>query len=268
LEDKRNDTTIQETGKIRSHLAEYPCISKFLGRFIERGRSRFLVDVLNDESSSPDVKRLEKILRLGESHCEDFGAIFRERKAHLHKNMDSEVIDLLAEVRAFEFLNSSDFKEIKKIKRAKDMRTVDFTTVRSSQIYAVEVTRLGLSSSDSKKPVYIKNKADVKMVFGPDNRPIFSKLIRDAAERKYNQIKIFCNKFGGNYRGIIVVSAGRDYFISNEYVNNVMNMLPESVRIVLEQEWGAIGQGREYLNHLVMILGKKPSDVIVYPSID
>jgi hypothetical protein len=56
------------------------------------------------------------------------------------RGIDSEIINILAEVKAFECLHKNGFRDITKMKRKKDAKTVDFTAKRNNQHYAIEVT--------------------------------------------------------------------------------------------------------------------------------
>lgn len=254
---------------IKSNLEEYPFIKRFLGDIIDQRLAiedyeyGMLTACLLDEPSKPDLQRLESVLQLGEKHCADFKTIFHERTLPKNKGIDGEIINLLAEIKAFEYLHHNGFKEITKVKRRQDVKTVDFIATRNGENYAVEVTRLGLASSERKKHKYLLKKkymgAEITMVSGQNNIEPIRNQIRDAVENEYPQIKAFCKSRGGTWKGILVISIGRDYFIANKYVSTLMYLTPKSAKEAAKQEWESLKErpgDYKFLNHVVITMGK------------
>jgi len=264
--------------RIISNLSQYEYTRKFLGNAIRkrleiRGYTRGMLTahLLDGEPSKTDLTRLEYVLQLGEKYCTDFKHIFKERKVpNKDLAIDGEIINTLAEVKAFEVLYSNHFEDVKKIKPTQG-KAVDFTATQKGQNYAVEVMRFGLTQSKKKEPRYLINiensKFIVQLINGQDNVPIFRNIIRYAIQKKFPQIKDFCQKQQGQWKGILLLSIGRDYFIANKYANNPFNLTPSSTLYALKSEWDSIIQNTqyEYLKHVVITIGKDLDKVIMYP---
>ena len=164
----------QEAKLIKSNLEKYPFIKKFLGKLINQrlriecfAHGMLTANLLElNETNKLNLAKLECVLKLGESCCKGFKQIFQDKK-RLSKQSeiaDGQIIDILAEVRAFEFLYSQDFKDIADIKRVAGARTVDFTAQRNNEKYAAEVTRLGLAQSEEKQPVHMHETDSIRYI--------------------------------------------------------------------------------------------------------
>ncbi len=266
--------------RIKSNLSQYKHISKFLGNAIRkrmeiRGYTRGMLTahLLNGESSRKDLERLEHALQIGEKHCADFKHIFKERKLpNKDLAIDGEIINILSEVKAFEVLYSNHFKDVKKIKPIQE-KTVDFTASQKGQNYAVEVMRLGLTQSKKKEPRYMVNiensKFAVKIINGQDNIPVFRNIIRYAIQHKFPQIKDFCQRQQKQWNGILLLSIGRDYFITNKYATNPFNLTPNPTFQALKSEWDSIIQNTQYdyLKHIIITIGKDSDKIIIHPPL-
>ncbi len=266
--------------RIISNLSQYEYTRKFLGNAIRkrleiRGYTRGMLTahLLDGEPSKTDLVRLEHALQLGEKHCTDFKHIFKERKLpNKDLAIDGEIINTLAEVKAFQVLYSNHFEDIKKIKPTQG-KTVDFSATQKGQNYAVEVMRFGLTQSKKKEPRYLINignsKFIVQLINGQDNIPIFRNIIRYAIQKKSPQVKDFCQRQQGQWKGILLLSIGRDYFIANKYANNPFNLTPSSTLDALKSEWDSIIQNTqyEYLRHVVITIGKDLDKVIMHPAL-
>ena len=275
--------------RVISNLSQYPHIGKFLGNAIRkrleiRGYTRGILTahLLDDELSKKDLERLEQVLQLGEKHCIDFRRIFREMNLpNKDLAIDGEIINTLAEVKAFEFLYSNQFEMVKKIRRTQK-RTVDFFAVKKGMNYAVEVTRLGLAQTDRKKPVYlVKDKipphnipgirelvGEFFLISGKDNISRIIEAIRDTINKKLPQMKDFCQIQGDNWNGILIISTGRDYFVVNKYTKTEFEMHPNAVEEALKKVWGLLIEERgdfNYLHHVVITIGKDLGKEIIYP---
>ncbi len=266
--------------RIKSNLSQYAYIKKFLGNAIRRRleirgytRGMLTTHLLDGEPSRTDLVRLEDVLRLGEKHCTEFKRIFRERELpNRDLAIDGEIVNTLAEVKAFEVLYRSHFEDIKKIKPTQ-LKTVDFTATQKGQNYAVEVMRFGLTQSKKKELRYLTNVENstliVQLINGQDNIPIFRNIIRYAIQKKYPQIKDFCQRQQGQWKGILLLSIGRDYFTANKYANNPFNLTPSSTLHALQAEWDSITQDTqyEYFKNAIITIGKDLDKVIVYPAL-
>jgi hypothetical protein len=240
------------------------------------------------EWTKSDLDRLEEGLQLGKAHCTDFQLIFQERELPKDATIDGEIINILAEVKAFEFLHKHGFRDIIKLRREQDAKTVDFTAKRNKQIYAVEVTRLGLAQADRKKPRHMvednlirhtisgENKLVSECVgkwfltSGKENIPRIIETIRDAINSKYPQIKEFCQIQGGDWNGMLIISTGRDYFIMNKYAKTEFEMTQNAVEKALREVWNLrrYEQGEhKYLHHVVVTMTKDLSQAIIYPRL-
>lgn len=273
---------MKEAEIIKSNLANYPLIEKFLGNIIEQRLAvecyeygMLTAQLLDGEPSKPDLDRLEQVLKLGEeANCMDFKLVFQERELpNKDRLIDSEIINILAEVKAFEFLHKHSFRDVTKIKRKKDAKTVDFTAKRNSQNYAVEVTRLGLARSDKKKPKLDKLSRPpwLTIIYSkePQNKRRIAEDIYDEVIDKYPQIREFCQRQIGIWKGMLVISNGRDYFVAGRYENKLYELQPSTVREILKQEWKLLKEGQEYkyLHHILITMGKDLGKAIIYPEL-
>lgn len=286
---------IEETKKlVNSNLSRYPLIKKYLGPIIKR-RSAInlpekgaLTSSLLDynEWSEKDLERLEHALQIGEtSHCQDFKRIFKiGRLPEVQEIADGRIIDMLAEVKAFEFLCNHGFNETTYCKQKSNTRVVDFTTKKNGDNYAVEVTRLGLPKSNRKKPRYIVKDSipshnipglrelagEWFLISGKENIPRIIETIRGAIENEYPQIEGFCRLQGGIWKGMLIISTGRDYFVLNEYARTEFEITPSAVKEALEQVWNSLKKVREdykCLHHIVVTMGKDLRKAITYPRL-
>jgi len=286
--------TLKES--IISNLSQYEYINKLLGNAIRkrlaiRGYTRGMLtaNLLDGGISKKDLESLEYVLQLGEKHCADFKYIFKERKLpNKDLAIDGEITNILAEVRAFEFLWQRGFRDICKIRRKPDTKIVDFTARKDNQNYAVEVTRLGLAQADRKKPRHIieddlirytvseDNKLIGELVgkwfltSGKENTPRIMEAIRDAIHNEYPQIKDFSKIQGSDWRGMLFISTGRDYFVMNKYARAEFEMHRNAVEEALKRVWDLFQEEREdfrYLHHTVIMIGKDLGKTIMYPEL-
>jgi hypothetical protein len=271
----------QDVEIVKSNLEEYPSIKCYLGDIINQRlkiecyeNGMLTAQLLDGEASKPDLMKLEGALKIGEAKCTDFKAIFQERKLpNQDRAIDSEIINILAEVKACERLHKYGFSDITKTKRKKDAKTVDFTAKRNNQHYAVEVTRLGLASSDKKKPALDKSSRPPWLTImdskETQNTRRIAEDIYDKVIDKYPQIREFCQKQDNLWKGILVISNGRDYFVAGRYENKLYELRPHTVAQVLKQEWESLKKEQEYdfLNHIIITMDKDTDKVIVHPNL-
>lgn len=276
--------------KIINNLLKYNYINKYFGKAIRNrleieGYTRGMLTAhLLDEESKTDLEKLEHVLELGEKYCAGFERIFKER--HLPNKdfaIDGEIINTLAEVKAFEFLHNYGLSNISKMKRKIDAKTVDFTAKKDGQRYAIEVTRLGIAQADRKKPIYlVKDKlpahnlpgvrnlvGEFFLISGKDNIQRIIETINDTVENKYRQIKEFCQIQDSSTKGVIFISSGRDYFVMNKYAKTEFEMHPNTVKEALEKVWYTLKEESsdyEYLHHVVITVGKDLGKTIIFPD--
>ena len=283
---------VQDVGIIKANLEKYLFLKKFLGNIIDQRLGikgyecgMFAAHLLDDESSKSDLARLENALQLGETYCRDFERIFKSKRlSKVSEIADGQIIDMLAEVKAFEFLHVQGFEGITNFQRKGGTRTVDFTAAKNGRNYAVEVTRLGVPQSARKKPRYmVKNslpphnipgvrqlEGEWFLISGKDNVPRIMEAIRDAIENEYPQIKEFCQRQDNHWNGMLIISTGRDYFVMNKYAKTEFEITPNAVQDALKQVWNLMKEGREdykYLNHIVIVMGKDFGKAIIYPPL-
>lgn len=272
----------QDAEIIKSNLEKYLFIRKFFGDIVDQrlkiegyeyGMLTAHLFDLNEHTKS-DLDKLELVLQFGNSCCKEFNLVFQERILPQNpKTVDGEIINILAEVKTFELLCHYGFRDISKIKREKATKTVDFTAKRNGQNYAVEVTRLGLAKSDRKKPKLDKlSKSSLLTIIDskePKNRSRIAEDIYDEIIDKYPQIKEFCQRETGVWKGMLIISNGRDYFVAGRYENKLYELQPRTVAQVLKQEWESLKQWQEYecLHHIVITMGKDIDKVIIHPNL-
>jgi len=277
-------------GIIESNLKKYHFIEEFLGSIIKQRLAipcythGMLTGNLLDEQSDADLKRLESALRLGKLYCRDFKQIFRGRRLPQQSEIaDGQIIDILAEVKAFEFLHNQGFSDIASVERQSVSKTVDFTAKRNDRNHAIEVTRLGLAQSEKKQPVYYYKAStidyttkcedasgyEVSMMTEGLNNERIRKEICDAIQRKYSQIKEYCEREAGTWRGVLIVSSGRDYFAMGKYENKAYDQTPEKDFLeALEEVWERFKEKQkdEFLHRIVIIRGKDLRKAVICPS--
>lgn len=279
------DREVTQEATIMSNLSLYPLIEKFLGGIvkqrlgIEGYESGVLTAQLLDEHYKSDMQRLEQALTLGESNCESFKRIFQIGKLPQNQEItDARILDMLAEVRAFEFLFNIGGKNTSYLRQKSKSTTVDFITEIGNDRGAVEVTRIGLPKSTKKKSIFIaedtkrirlKNREhDVTWVLisGEDNRPTFKKTIGDAINAKYPQIKQFCQIQSETWKGVIAISFGRDYFVTKD-ARRDLSMFPEKIKEAIEMIWREQKNAYKYLDYVIFLLGKKLDRAFIYPDL-
>jgi len=284
----------RETEIIMYNLEKYPFIKHFLGNItkqrlqIECFTHGMLTAHLLEltELTKFDLERLEIVLQFGNSCCENFEFVFREDKLAQYEDADGKIIDILAEVRAFEFLCRHTFKDISKIRQRLNSKTVDFISKRNNGNYAVEVTRLGLAQSEDKQPIYDYKVStlDYEKKCEDANgwevrRPPKEKLnveriereIYDAVDNKYIQLRDFLKKSDSNWKGMLFISSGQDYFKMRRYENKGYDDVCENdFREALERVWQYIKgeQKDKSLHYIVITRGKKLGNAIISPSFD
>jgi len=271
--------------RVISNLSQYPNISKYLGKAIRKrleikGYTRGILTahLLDSEASKKDVERLEQVLQLGEKYCTDFKYIFKEMNLpNKDLAIDGEIINTLAEVKAFEVLYSNHFEDIKKIKPAQG-KTADFTAKRNDIPYAIEVIRINLPVSDKKSPKpdsekHIIDKSGVTLAsmyqYSSDTTgPKWEFTIKSATKEKYSQLEEYIKNQDKDAKGIIIISVGRDYFVS-KFARRDM-FLPRTLYKSLKNSFIELKQTETYpyLQHVFFIAGKLENQTHLYPELN
>jgi hypothetical protein len=285
---------------ITDNLEKYPLIKMYLGKIIEQrlqiecfthGLITANLLLLEEEKKDPlaleinksDLQRLEIVLQFGNSCCKNFNHIFKEENLTIYENADGKIIDILAEVRAFEFLCRNAFKETQKIIPNRSYKSVDFTAKKDNITYAIEVTRLGLSLSSEKQPVYdyqvgtfdygekCKDATGWEVRGTPEEELNVERItneIYDAINNEYKQLSDYLKKYDNSRKGVLLISDGQDYFKAGKYENKrydevCINDFQEALRKI----WDYIKEeNREkYLHHIIITRGKDLGKVIVSP---
>lgn len=289
MKDNEAKQITQEAEIIMRNLEKYPFMKKFFGNIIKQRlqiecytHGMLTANLLSHKKLTElDLKRLECVLKLGESYCRDFKQIFQGKRLPKQSEIaDGQIIDIIAEVKAFEFLYSQDFKDIANIKRAAGARTVDFTAQRNKENYAIEATRLGLAQSQEKQPAhtyeidtisYAKcedaNGFRVTVITEGLNVCRLAREISDAIEGKYDQMKSFCQERNGLWKGILFISSGRDFFAMCKYENKEYEITPtKDFRAAIEKVWEEREGQANYIHHIVITRGKDLNRAIICPS--
>jgi len=262
--------------KIMRNLSQYQYIKKLLGKIVKerldiKGYTLGMLtaDLLADNRI--DLERLNNALQIGENNCIDFKRIFQIGTLS-PKTADSRITDMLAEIKAFEFLYNHCFQDITYLRQKTSTKTVDYTSRRNEDYYAVEVTRLGLPLAEKKKPTYSQegnlfNKGIQWFTLdGNNNIPKWEETIYSAIKNEYPQVSEFCKIKVNNWKGIVVISVGRDYFIS-KYARRDM-FLPKTLSNVIQTVFNNLKQtgNYKYLQHLILVIGKYPNQIFTYPT--
>lgn len=281
---------IKEGEMIESNLGKYPLMKGLLGDIVKKrlGLKCYTYGALtanllesDSELTKCDLEKLEIVLQFGSSCCKDFQLIFQGVNLS-QEDADAKILDMLAEVKAFEFLCRHGFEDITRVNRQQGLKTVDFTAKRNSHNYAVEVTRLGLAQSDKKQPRYAYKEGtidrtveceaadgyEISMITKGQNIERLENEINDAIGHKYPQIIEFCERQNDTLRGILFISDGRSYFAAGKYENKDYEQThQEDFANALQRVWQSLKTERRdtYLHHLVIARGKDLAKAIVYP---
>lgn len=279
----------QDAEIIKFNLEKYPSIKRFLGNIIDQrlGIECYTHGMLTANllvNNEPDLDKLDKVLQLGGKYCIDFKRIFQSKGLSEQSEIaDGQIIDMLAEVKTFEFLHAQKFTEIVNVKR-EQVKTVDFIAIRDSHKYAVEATRLGLAQSKEKQPIYSFQAStlsyakcedadgfEFEWINGGINVDRLIKEISDAIYGKLGQIRGFCQRESDISKAILVISSGRDYFVMRKYENKAYEITPtQDFLKALETIWHSLRQEGldDCLHHLVITRGKDLGKAIIRPPFD
>ena len=272
------DTQIpeDEVSLARLRLEQNPSIRELLGPWINPGFANpvlgqnILLDLLSDSPVSDEddpttrkVHELERTLTLGKSSCQNFSGIFRKGLASDPLTANGQTLDSLAEVEAFCWLMDNEFSSIRKLPERK-VRTVDFACDLAGRGFGVEVTRLGIPTSDSKRVDPIAGTNLWRLYEGERASAKISFSISDAVERKRTQIKSYLRGNPAN-SAFVVVSTGRRFVMSRRVVRRDAGALPGTWRKSVETAWYSLERGLQ--DQLVSIILLDGPNVAQYPEL-
>ena len=84
-------------------------------------------------------------------------------------------------------------------------------------------------------------------------------------------MKKYYERQAGEWKGILVISSGRDYFAAGKYENKAYDQTPEKDFLqALQNVYNSLKEEQEvykYLYHLVVLRGKDLAKAITYPSL-
>jgi len=205
---------------------------------------------------------LNKTLYYGEEYCEGFNCIFQDVNLSKPQEIDNRMTEILAQLKAFEWLSKLGFRNITTIDSLQYRLKVDYVARKPPDYYAVVVTRL-YSAKYAEEHRFEYDEPHVIRLLATD--------ITYAINQKYPQLKEFCKKNIGINKGIIFMSSGRDYFGSREYESKLYGLRPTKVLAVLNKEWRKrkeVQKNYKYLHHAVITTGRNVWNAIMYPSLN
>jgi len=262
-----------------TRLNEYPLLKQYFGPVLKKPAGKviqssdeqnILVATLSDPSpeSKHNLEQLERVLKLGKTKCQDFGCIFRRVKNLSVTNpckANEAIHDVIVEVEAFEYLHNHKFTKITRLGESPQC-TVDFAAHRSGNTYAIEATRLGVPESQHKQVKPFFKHAVSKGLSGVDAHEPFVYSLLSKTKAEYAQLDRFCKARRDGYRGIVVVSVGRRFFVS-KHTRDEFSMLPNTAENALAEVWHKLrlNDSCPYLHHLVFIVGGNRT--YTYPSL-
>jgi len=203
---------------------------------------------------------LDRTLSHGEQYCEGYNCIFQNINLSKPQEVDNRITEILAQVKAFEFLSKLGFKQIAAVDREQTRLQVDFTASMFKGFYAIIATRLY-----SAKRIE-EHRAEY------DERYVMKSLKNDivyAINQKYPKLENFCLTHFGINKGIIFISSGRDYFGHIKFENSFYGLQPSKIKAVLNKEWATRKSGEKsykYLHHIVITTGRNVGNAIIYPN--
>jgi len=269
---------VQDAVKMaESELSEYPLIDKYLGRIIRRRlnlscpeKGVLIAELLDDEDESKQrLRHLEDVLCLGDQLCENFGDVFKSGLPEDARDADARILDLLAEIEAFDYLYRNAFTKIAHILRTPANPTPEFTALRHGYCYAVEVKRPHIPQSECKKVKPFVRKGIISGFASGDAHGPLVATFKDVVKDAHKQIEGFCLAENEYYRGIVIMSAGLGFVGSLGLTRGVFSVLRNKpYKNAICQTWGELKEGSNcpYLQHIVF-LRKRASEFIV-PNLD
>lgn len=222
------------------------------------------IDV-DEKSLDIDLYRLDQALCHGEDssekeYCRGFNHIFSDIYLKQCKDADDKILELLAEVKACEFLLLNHFSHIVRLEKEPDKYNIEFTAQRNGKNYAIKVVRLVSAK-------HIENHCnEYEINFLKD---WLAGDIDNLIHQHYPKIKQYFQRRIGVWNVILFISSGRDYFGHHRHEKKVYCLEVPSIIEVARQEWQTLKKAKDshkYLSHLVLTTGKNPWNIIAYPS--
>jgi hypothetical protein len=202
---------------------------------------------------------LDSTLFHGKKYCEGFNCIFQDVNLSKPQEVDNRMMEILVQVKAFEFLSKSRFRQITAIGSKQNRSQVDFIGNMHKVLYAIVSTRL-----------YSAQRIEEHLAEYGEHYVIISLKsdITHAIDQKYPQLaNVYRTRFGID-KGIIFISSGRDYFGHIKYENSLYGLQPSKIHAVLNKVWAtqkSRAKSYKYLHHIVITTGRKIENAIAYP---
>jgi hypothetical protein len=199
---------------------------------------------------------LDNAIAYGKKYCGDFNYIFQNINLSKPQEADNRIAEILVQVKAFEFLSKSHFREITVASNKQNRAQVDFTGIMHKVLYAIVVTRLFSAKQIEERFAE----------YG--TRYIINALKNDiihAIDQTYPRLEnIYRTRFGVA-KGIIFISSGRDYFGQRDYENSLYGLPPSKLGGVLNRVWTSRKESYKHLHHIVITTGRNVNNALVYP---
>jgi hypothetical protein len=241
---------------------EYPSIGDYLGSLISHRLSMsdpekcILIHYLDKNGKNSDLVNLEQTLMYGEEYCERFKELVYVDLNNT-QNLDKELIKIFARLRAFEFLSLNKFRNIKWI--GDQQKGISFISNRNNIHFALS---LQLSSGIDEFINSFDNATPKETSFEYLKGELYS-----ALTNHYGDLHTYCSS-QISYQGILFISFGKDYLVNKSY--RIPEYIRPKISAALNVEWFALkDQGEKYkhLSNVVMLLGIKARDIMVYPKL-
>lgn len=201
------------------------------------------------------LRYLDKTLFYGKKYCQGFENIFLNISFKKYGEADSKTLDVLSQVKCFEFLSKANFRDITAVDKSRDQVQVDYTAriPPSFDYYAIAVTRFcaieELSRDDEQQ---VSN--------------YVTSNVSNAIKGEYQKLERFCESNIGVNKGLIFIASGYDYF------NNFLNLSQNKFIVLLNRVWFVHKTSNKdlykYLDNLVVMTDRNVRNAIVYPSLN
>jgi hypothetical protein len=199
---------------------------------------------------------LNSTLSHGEEYCEGFNCIFQDINLSKPQEIDNRIAEIFVQVKAFEFLSKSHFRQITVSRDKQNREQVDFTGIMHKVLYALVVTRL-FSAKQIEEHFSEYGERYVRNSLKND--------IAHAIDQKYPQlVNIYQTHFGVS-KGIIFMSSGRDYFGRRNYENSLYGLPSSKIGGVLNRAWTSRKKSYKHLHHIVVTTGRDLDNALIYP---
>ncbi len=242
---------------------EYSFIGDYLGNLIFQRLSLpepekcVLINHLVEKENSFDLYDLDQTLMYGEEYCERFKELFNIDLNNKQKP-DWEFTSIFAKLRAFEFLSKNKFRHIKWIGDEQN-GGISFISNRNNIHFALSIKlSIGIDDFLTSFDNSMANDLSFEYLKGE---------IYSALSTQYENLHSYCSS-QISCQGILFISFGKDYLV------NKRHKLPEfvlpKISAVLNEEWFALkdqGEKYKYLANIVLLIGIKGRDIIVYPKL-